>query len=164
MTKTVKRTPTKSPRMPKRSTEEKGWYKSFCDEMGTPRGRQPYIFDSNVSDVRYRSTSELNQPYHSDYDSNYWGRRSSSLKRNFSPKSEKSVEFGPITEMVEKQEFYSHRDARHGKVCCLIFFKFYFIFININKTVSLRHLTFNSFEQFMNNKIVFNILIYFEKN
>lgn len=120
MSRTTTRTPTRSPRMPKRSTEEKGWYKSFCDEMGTPKNRQPYIFDANISDVRYRSTSSLNRPYNYDYGNDYGSlnRRSSSLKRHFSPKSEKSVEFGPITEMVEKQEqeFYSHRDARHGKV------------------------------------------------
>lgn len=40
--------------------------------------------------------------------------------RSYSPKHEKSVVIGPVTDMVtkqeRKQEYYRHRDAHQGKV------------------------------------------------
>lgn len=144
-----------SPRMPKRSTAEEGWYKSMSKEMGHPRSPTPILkrrnyqnYNNNnynssflsVHEQRERSTSPIGRPlsvlsrssagsraqspYSSRAASPTGRQRSMSPYRTSSPKFDKSVIIGPVTDMVTKrelerhgqQEYYRGRDATTGKV------------------------------------------------
>lgn len=138
---------TSSPRMPKRSTNDEGWYRAISREMGHPRsvtptpmpilkhrdGRSPTP-SRYLSNMSLRSSCEhLSRPVSpmsiSRPVSPYLVRnRSVSPTRSYreysySPKHERSVVIGPVTDMVtkqehhsKKQEYYRHRDAHQGKV------------------------------------------------
>ncbi|XP_074597529.1 uncharacterized protein LOC141852420 [Brevipalpus obovatus] len=122
--KKIHRTPTASPYMPKRNTEEKGWYKQWAEDMGhtSPRAVTPVIRKANMfesmsqNDYKYRSDSRISRTFSNASDTG----RSTPRDRSLSPRrSEKNVRIGSVTELETEssgtQEFYAHRDATHGK-------------------------------------------------
>lgn len=142
----VVRRPTASPRPPKRTTEDKGWYKQMAAEMGTPRSVTPILKRRNIFEQDNSARSNLEQhnltkrvleelKKSSRMTSEFRTRPDSSMSRAYSyesesrsptprdrsmsPRREKNVSIGGVTEEWESsgvQEFYPHRDAHHGKV------------------------------------------------
>lgn len=132
-----------SPRMPRRSTQDEGWYKEISKEMGTPRSTSPRKLNVPYLDVN-RAPSPIGRPLsilsRSSMDSREGSPVSSrgaspilrnrySSSRSVSPKSNKNVVIGPVTQMVEssrkreqsgRQEYYRGRDSQTGKVCLFI--------------------------------------------
>lgn len=136
-----------SPRMPRRSTQDEGWYKEMSKEMGTPRSASPRKL--TVPYMDNRASSPIGRPLsilsRSTIDSREASpvssrgaspilRHKHSSSRSVSPKSNRNVVIGPVTQMVEarrqegRQEYYRGRDSRTGKVSCFLnsFFTFHF--------------------------------------
>lgn len=125
---------TLTPRLPRRSTNMDGWYRSISREMGHPRSPTPILKNRGDSLSRAASQTSINsykhdlraqspplsnpRPYSPYLMPEYNRNRSMSPARSASPKHEKSVVIGPVTDMVtnERQEYYKHRDAQTGKV------------------------------------------------
>lgn len=124
-----------SPRMPKRSTKEEGWYKAISRDMGTPRSPTPILKNRNsfrsssnrltveqidrapspvgrpmsalsqMSDVGSRSSSRANSPQPEI-------RRQRSVSPMYRTYSTKSVEFsggGPVSDMIENKKYLERR-------------------------------------------------------
>ncbi|RWS06645.1 paxillin-like protein [Dinothrombium tinctorium] len=119
----------RSPYTPVRSTAQKGWYKDMAKEMGIPRSITP-ILKQNVSGTsRHSARPVSSSPPRSASSYSPVSRPVSrpasrptsprfyatSPTRSVSPKREKSVVIGPVTEMVTKQEYFRYRDASRGK-------------------------------------------------
>ena len=131
-----------SPRMPRRSTEADGWYREISKDMGTPRSTSPRKLNPYLDN---RASSPIGRPLSILSRSSGASREASpsssrgvspilrnkySSSRSVSPKSNKNVVIGPVTEMVEsarrreqsgQQEYYRGRDSQTGKVCVNVF-------------------------------------------
>lgn len=70
----------------------------YSESQSSPRGRQ--MNSSNRTNVSgYESDNSLSPRF-----------------RSVSPYRQKSVQIGPVTEMVTKSDYYRHKDAHHNKV------------------------------------------------
>lgn len=119
-----------SPRMPKRSTKEEGWYKAISKEMGTPRSPTPILKNRNsfrssnnrlTVDQIDRAPSPVGRPMSVLSQMSVESRNSSRAnspqpevrrQRSVSPMyrsfSTKSVDFvgGPVSDMIINKKAY----------------------------------------------------------